>query len=62
MRAAIVVTENPFAAVVENGRFRLEGVPTGTYTLVVWHPDLGSVEREVPVPAGGTARVHVDLR
>jgi len=36
MRAVVVATENPFHAVVdENGRFRLEGVPTGTGTAVV---------------------------
>lgn len=62
MRAAIVVTQNPFAAVVKDGRFRLEGVPPGTYTLVVWQADLGRVEHRVTVPAGGTAHVSVDLK
>jgi plastocyanin len=62
MRGAIVVTENPFAAVVKDGRFRMEGVPAGTYTLVVWHADLGTVKQQVTVEAGGTAHVHVDLK
>ncbi len=62
MRAAIVVTENPFSAVVgEDGRFVIEAVPPGSYTLVVWHADLGTVEETVVVPDGGAARVSVEL-
>jgi plastocyanin len=62
MRAAIIVTENPFSAVVgEDGRFVIEGVPPGEYTLVVWHADLGTVEETVVVPDGGAARVSVEL-
>lgn len=60
MRAAVVVTENRYHARPDaEGRFRIEGVPAGTYTLVGWHADHGSVTREVTVPAGG--RVEVDL-
>jgi len=63
MRAVVVATENPFHAVVdEDGLFRLEGVPVGTYTLVVWHPDLDEVEETVIVSEGGTAVVDVELR
>jgi len=63
MRAVIVVTENPFHAVVgDDGRFRLEGVPAGTHTLVVWHPDLDEVEQTVVVPDGGNVLLSVELR
>lgn len=63
MRAIILVSENPFSAVVdERGHFRLEGIPAGTYTVVAWHPDMEPVEREVRVTAGGTARLDVELR
>lgn len=62
MRAVIVVTDNPFASTVEDGHFRFEGVPAGTYTVVVWHADLGSVESTVTVTAGRTARVQVELK
>lgn len=62
MRAAVIVVENPFHAVPDDeGRFRIRGVPPGTYTLVAWHPDQGTAEREVTVPDGGTARVELDL-
>ncbi len=61
MRAVIVVTENPFHAVVKpDGTFHIDGVPPGTYTLVIWHPDLGRVEKKVVVPERGV--VHVEAR
>ena len=62
MRAVVVVTENPFHAVVgEDGVFRLEGVPAGTHTLVAWHPDFDEVEQRVVVQDGGTAVVDLEL-
>jgi plastocyanin len=62
MRAIIVVTENPFAAVVaDDGSFHIEGVPPGTYTLVIWHADLGEVEQSVVVPADGAVHVKAEL-
>lgn len=63
MRAVIVVVENPFHAVADaGGRFRIQGMPEGTYTFVVWHPDLDPVERQLRVTAGGTIRLDAELR
>lgn len=63
MRSVIVVTENAFHAVVgEDGRFRIEGVPEGTHTFTVYHPDVPPVRREVRVAAGAVARLDVELR
>jgi plastocyanin len=62
MRAAVIVTENPFHAVVAaDGTFTLTGVPPGTYSLVVWHVDLGEARAEVTVTSGGAARVDLTL-
>jgi plastocyanin len=58
MKAFILVTDNPFAAVTNaQGRFALTGVPPGTYQLRVWHEVLGTIVRPVTVPDGGTAVV-----
>jgi plastocyanin len=62
MRAAVIVTENPFHAVLgPDGTFRLEGVPAGMHRLVVWHVDEGTTSQEVRVPEGGTARVELTI-
>jgi hypothetical protein len=62
MRAAVIVTENPFHAVLgPDGSFRLEGVPAGVHRLVVWHVDEGTTSQEVRVPEGGTARVELTI-
>lgn len=63
MRGAVVVTENPYHAVLgDDGTFRLRGVPAGEHTLAIWHPDHRPLERTVTVPAGGTYRIEVELR
>jgi len=62
MRGAIIVTENPFHAVVgEDGTFRIEGVPEGVHTIAFWHTDHQPLERTVMVTAGGTALLQVAL-
>ena len=62
MRAAVVVTENPYHTVLgPDGSFTLEGVPPGVHRLVVWHVDLGTEATEVRVTDGGTARVELTI-
>lgn len=62
MRSAIVVVENEYWAEPDpDGRFRIEAIPAGTYTLVAWHADQGELEREVRVPEDGVVRVEMEL-
>jgi plastocyanin len=62
MRAAIIVVENGFwARPDKDGRFRIAGVPAGTYTLVAWHVDNGEKKVQVNVPSDGVVRVELDL-
>ena len=62
MRAVVLVTDHSFHDVVaDDGTFRMEGVPAGEYTLVGYHPDLGSLEERVVVPEGGAVRVALQL-
>jgi plastocyanin len=63
MRGAIIVTENPHHSVVAaDGSFRIANLPAGEHRVAFWHPDHKAVEQRVVVPAGGTARLEVELR
>jgi hypothetical protein len=58
MRAYIIVTEHPYATVTDVvGRFSLDQVPEGQYTLRLWHERLGKLEAAVSVMAGQETRV-----
>lgn len=47
-RAYVGVMAHPFFAVTDEfGRFQISGVPPGTYTLVVWHSQLGEQQVEI---------------
>jgi plastocyanin len=63
MRAYVFVAENPYHAVTDrDGRFEINGLPPGTYTLRFWHELLGNTDRSVTVTAGHTAHLDVGLR
>jgi plastocyanin len=63
MRTAVIVVENNHWAVVgDDGRFTLRGVPEGRHRLVVWDIERRPQELDVSVTAGGTARVSVTLQ
>ncbi|CAI2718530.1 hypothetical protein [Nitrospina watsonii] len=52
MQAWIVVTPNPYYAVTpESGSFVIEDIPSGSYTLNVWHEVLGTQSRKVEIDA-----------
>jgi plastocyanin len=54
MSASIVVTETPHVAVTgAGGRFRLEGVPPGSWQAVAWHERFGEKRVVLEVPASG---------
>jgi hypothetical protein len=55
----LVVPNRAFARPDASGKYALPDLPAGRYTLVVWHPDLGTVRRDVAVPDHGD--VTVDL-
>lgn len=55
MRAYIVVVKGPYGVSGENGAFKLDGVPPGTYTLTAWHETFGTLTKAVTVTAGKAA-------
>ena len=53
MSAFIVVLENPYFAVTgPDGKFTINNVPAGTYTVNYWHEKLGQQTKQVTVAAG----------
>jgi plastocyanin len=61
MNASILVFAHRFFAVTaDDGSYRLDQVPPGTYTLVAWHEAAPSQSRQVVVPDRG-GEVEVDF-
>jgi uncharacterized protein (DUF2141 family) len=50
--------EHPYFAVTnEKGQFKINGLPTGEYTLVAWHEEYGEQKVEITVAATGSTDV-----
>lgn len=62
MTAWLIVKDNPYYVLTdENGKFKLDGVPAGTYTVQAWQESLGNEAQEVTVTAGGEAKINFEL-
>ncbi len=62
MTAYVVVLDNPyFVQPDEDGVFRIDHVPPGTYTLKVWHERLSAPEQKIAVNAGSAAKAAIVL-
>jgi plastocyanin len=63
MSAFILVFAHRFFSVTdEEGRFRLDGVPPGSYVLSVWHEALRRESRAVTIPeSGGEVEANFEL-
>ncbi|MFQ5926449.1 MAG: carboxypeptidase regulatory-like domain-containing protein [Terriglobia bacterium] len=63
MQAFVRVDDHPFHSVsAADGRFRIAGIPPGSYTLEAWHEYFGSKETRVRVEAGSVSRVTLYYR
>ena len=60
MRGYLIVSEEVSASTGADGRYRLDGVPAGTYTLKVWHEAL-KIAAPVKVTVKDGETVTVDL-
>jgi hypothetical protein len=60
MHAYVVVADDPYHALTgADGRFTIDQVPPGNYTLHIWHELLGSIDRPVTIEGGKTATVDI---
>lgn len=63
MSAFILVFSHPFFSVTDGaGRYRIENVPPGAYTLVAWNEGVTSESRAITVGDGGTTESDFTLR
>jgi len=62
MSAVVVVLDNPYFATPDRqGRFAIEGIPPGEYTVVAWHERARTLSRRLRVESGTPARVDFDI-
>jgi plastocyanin len=62
MSGVILVLDNPYFAVPSNaGRYAIENVPPGDYTVIGWHERIRPVVRTVRVRGGETARLDFEI-
>lgn len=60
MQAYLRVDPHPFhAATGPDGRFRIAGIPPGSYTLEVWHEKFGPQETHVKIQAGLVSQITI---
>jgi plastocyanin len=63
MNAFILVFSHPFFAMTDaDGRYRIDNVPPGTYSVVAWHEGTASDPRAVGVPDGAVTEANFSLR
>lgn len=62
MQGHLVAFDHPYYAVTQtDGDFRIVGVPAGRHQVTVWHETLGSLQREVTVPAQGDVSITIEF-
>jgi hypothetical protein len=63
MESWAMAVNNPYYAVTDDqGAFKIENVPPGTYQMVVWHPQSGpGVTRTITITPDGTTTEQVAL-
>ena len=63
MNAYILVFNHPYYAVSDDeGRYHIDNVPPGTYSVVAWHEGDSAEPRPVTVPDGGAAEIDFAVK
>jgi plastocyanin len=63
MNAFILVFSHPFFTLTDDeGRYRIDGVPPGTYNVIAWNEGLASDPKPIVVAEGSAAELDFSLR
>jgi plastocyanin len=63
MNAFILVFSHPFFGLTDDdGRYRIDNVPPGTYGVIAWNEGTPSDTKSVTVPDGGVAELDFTIR
>jgi plastocyanin len=63
MNAFILVFSHPFFAMTDNeGRYRIDSVPPGTYNVIAWNEGTSSEPKQITVPDGAAAELDFAIR
>ena len=62
MQGYVLAFNHPYYTVTPaSGDFRIVGVPAGRHQITVWHETLGTLQREVAVPAQGELSMTLEF-
>jgi hypothetical protein len=63
MNAFILVFSHPYFAITDaDGRYHIDNVPPGSYSVVAWNEGIASDPKPVTVPDGGATELDFTLR
>jgi plastocyanin len=63
MSAFVLVFNHPFFTTTDaEGRYHLDNIPPGNYSVVAWNEGVSSDPKPVAVPDGGSAELDITLR
>ena len=63
MNAFVLVFGHPFFSTTDNdGRYRINNVPAGTYNVIAWNEGTASEPKAVTITAGGVAELDFTLQ
>jgi plastocyanin len=63
MRGHVAVVDNPYYAITdERGKFTIEDLPAGSYSVKIWHEFLGEQTQPVTVASKADSSLNVDMK